>query len=89
MLKFIKSACTYVGKKVQQVADGAKGAAAAALGTVAGLLGMGASGDSMAAVPAAITTAVTDMQADGVTIATAVVVAFFAVFTIKFLWRSK
>ncbi|MDX9975893.1 MAG: major capsid protein [FCB group bacterium] len=48
-----------------------------------------AAGSSQAAVPAAITTAVTDMQADGVTIATAVVVAFFAVFTIKFLWRSK
>lgn len=89
MLHSIKSAFSYVGKKIQHAVDGAKGAAAAVLGTVAGLLGMGASGDSMAAVPAAITTAVTDMQADGVTIATAVVVAFFAVFTIKFLWRSK
>jgi len=49
------------------------------------LFGVGAH----AAVPAAITTAVGDMQTDGVTIATAVVVAFFAVFTIKFLWRSK
>lgn len=44
---------------------------------------------SFAAVPAAITTAVGDMQTDGIAIATAVVVAFFAVFTIKFLWRSK
>jgi len=44
---------------------------------------------SFAAVPVAITTAVGDMQADGIAIATAVVVAFFAVFTIKFLWRSK
>lgn len=56
--------------------------------------GVGASlaalaGSSMAAVPAAITTAVGDMQTDGVAIATAVVVAFFAVFTIKFLWRAK
>jgi hypothetical protein len=40
-------------------------------------------------VPADITTAVDSMQTDGVTIATAVVVAFFAVFTIKFLWRAK
>lgn len=44
---------------------------------------------ALAAVPAAITSSVSDMQSDGVTIATAVVVAFFAVFTIKFLWRSK
>lgn len=44
---------------------------------------------ALAAVPAAITTAVSDMQSDGVAIATAVVVAFFAVFTIKFLWKSK
>lgn len=44
---------------------------------------------AMAAVPPAITTAVGDMQADGIAIATAVVVAFFAVFTIKFLWRAK
>lgn len=44
---------------------------------------------AMAAVPAAITTAVGDMQTDGTTVATAVVVAFFAVFTIKFLWRAK
>lgn len=44
---------------------------------------------AMAAVPAAITTAVGDMQTDGIAIATAVVVAFFAVFAIKFLWRSK
>lgn len=44
---------------------------------------------AMAAVPASITTAVGDMQSDGITVATAVVVALFAVFTIKFLWRSK
>lgn len=46
-------------------------------------------GSSMAAVPADITSAVSAMQTDGVTIATAIVVAFFAVFAIKFLWRSK
>lgn len=44
---------------------------------------------AMAAVPAAVTTAVGDMKTDGVEIAIAVVVAFFTVFGIKFLWRSK
>lgn len=46
-------------------------------------------GSAHAAVPAAITTAISDMQADGTTVATACVVALFSVFTIKFLWRSK
>lgn len=46
-------------------------------------------GSAHAAVPAAISTAIGDMQADGVTVATSCVVALFAVFTIKFLWRSK
>lgn len=70
---FIKQEAIKAGKKI-----GLAGAALAAYVSQA-----------MAAVPAAITTAVDNMQTDGVAIATAVVVAFFAVFTIKFLWRSK
>lgn len=42
-----------------------------------------------AAVPAAITTAIADMQADGVTVATAFVVAAIAVAAIKFLRSAK
>ncbi|MDP3511440.1 MAG: major capsid protein [Sulfuritalea sp.] len=70
---FIKQQAIAAGKKI-----GLTGAALVAFANQA-----------MAAVPAAITTAVGDMQTDGIAIATAVVVAFFAVFTIKFLWRSK
>lgn len=70
---FIKQQAIAAGKKI-----GLTGAALVAFVSQA-----------MAAVPAAITTAVGDMQTDGISIATAVVVAFFAVFTIKFLWRSK
>jgi len=43
---------------------------------------------SHAAVPADITTAISTMQTDGVTIATAFVVAVLAVFAIKFLRRA-
>jgi len=44
---------------------------------------------SFAAVPAAITTAIADMSADGVTVATAFVVAAIAVAAIKFLRSAK
>ncbi len=44
---------------------------------------------SFAAVPAAITTAISDMQADGVTVATAFVVAAIAVAAVKFLRSAK
>ena len=56
---------------------------------IAGVVVSIAPAAAMAAVPEAITTAVSAMSADGVTIATAVVVAFFTVFAIKFLWRAK
>jgi Inovirus Coat protein B len=46
-------------------------------------------GSASAAVPAAITTAIADMQADGVTVATAFVVASIAVAAIKFLRSAK
>lgn len=48
-----------------------------------------AAGAAHAAVPAAITTAIADMQADGVTVATAFVVASIAVAAIKFLRSAK
>lgn len=56
-----------------------------------GLLAVGVlvSVGAQAAVPAAITTAIADMQADGVTVATAFVVASIAVAAIKFLRSAK
>ena len=45
-------------------------------------------GSAMAAVPADVTTALTDMKTDGVTVATLVVVAGLVVFGIKFLRRA-
>lgn len=42
-----------------------------------------------AAVPAEVTTAISTMQADGVTVATAFVVAAIAVAAIKFLRSAK
>jgi Inovirus Coat protein B len=50
---------------------------------------LAATGVAHAAVPAAITTAIADMQADGVTVATAFVVAAIAVAAIKFLRSAK
>jgi len=44
---------------------------------------------SFAAVPAAITTAIADMSADGVVVATAFVVAAIAVAAVKFLRSAK
>ncbi|WIT11124.1 major capsid protein [Paucibacter sediminis] len=41
-----------------------------------------------AAVPADVTTAITDMKADGMTVATAVLVAVIAVSAIKFIRRG-
>ncbi|HYP84395.1 major capsid protein [Variovorax sp.] len=46
-------------------------------------------GSAMAAVPAEITTAIADMKEDGVTVATAFVVAAIAVGAIKFLRSAK
>jgi len=54
---------------------------------VGGFLGL--VGGASAAVPAAITTAIADMSADGVTVATAFVVAAIAVAAIKFLRSAK
>lgn len=48
-----------------------------------------AAGAAHAEVPAAITTAISTMQADGVTVATAFVVASIAVAAIKFLRSAK
>ncbi|WP_367068616.1 major capsid protein [Oryzisolibacter sp. LB2S] len=53
----------------------------------AGLLG--AFGAANAAVPQEITDAISTMQADGVTVATAFVVAAIAVAAIKFLRSAK
>lgn len=51
---------------------------------------LGAAGASAnAAVPADVTTAISTMQADGVTVATAFVVAAIAVAAIKFLRSAK
>ncbi len=50
---------------------------------------VGGVGSAQAAVPAAITTAIADMQADGVTVATAFVVAAIAVAAIKFLRSAR
>jgi len=41
-----------------------------------------------AAVPADVTTAITDMKADGLTVATAVLVAVIAVSAVKFIRRG-
>lgn len=48
-----------------------------------------ASGAAQAEVPTAITTAISTMQTDGVTVATAFVVAAIAVAAIKFLRSAK
>lgn len=48
-----------------------------------------AAGAAHAAVPADVTTAISTMQADGVTVATAFVVAAIAVAAIKFLRSAK
>jgi len=58
---------------------------AAAFGSPFLLLASGAHAE----VPAAITTAISTMQADGVTVATAFVVASIAVAAIKFLRSAK
>jgi len=50
---------------------------------------LGLAGLSQAAVPADITTAISTMSADGVTVATAFVVAAIAVAAIKFLRSAK
>lgn len=50
---------------------------------------LAAAGAAHAAVPAEITTAISTMQADGVTVATAFVVAAIAVAAIKFLRSAK
>lgn len=43
---------------------------------------------AMAAVPADVTTAITDMKADGLTVATAVLVAVIAIYAIKFIRKG-
>ncbi|GAB1387754.1 hypothetical protein MASR1M59_29020 [Melaminivora sp.] len=55
--------------------------------TGAALMGLGAS--AFAAVPQEITDAISTMQTDGVTVATAFVVAAIAVAAIKFLRSAK
>ncbi len=54
-----------------------------------GTLGLGLTGAANAAVPEAITMAISTMSADGVTVATAFVVAANAVAAIKFLRSAK
>jgi len=53
------------------------------------LLLLGGMSAAHAEVPAAITSAISSMQADGVTVATAFVVASIAVAAIKFLRSAK
>jgi len=53
----------------------------------ASLMAFGAS--AMAAVPADITTAISTMKDDGITVATAFVVAVIAVAAVKFLRSAK
>ena len=43
---------------------------------------------AMAAVPADVTTAITEMKADGLTVATAVLVAVIAIYAIKFIRKG-
>lgn len=50
-MQFIKNACAYISNGVRYVADKAQSVAAAAVGTVAGLLGVSSSGDVLAAAP--------------------------------------
>jgi H2-forming N5,N10-methylenetetrahydromethanopterin dehydrogenase-like enzyme len=45
-------------------------------------------GYAVAAVPADVTTAITDMKADALTVATAVLVAVIAVYAIKFIRKG-
>ncbi|KAF1043559.1 major capsid protein [Xylophilus sp.] len=65
-------------KKFKQALKFGAGAALVAAGAAA-----------HAEVPAAITTAISSMQADGVTVATSFVVASIAVAAIKFLRSAK
>lgn len=44
---------------------------------------------AFAAVPVAVTDAITAMQTDGVTVATAFLVAFFTIYAIQYLRRTK
>lgn len=59
------------------------------LGSVAAVAGVFGASSAQAEVPAAITTAISSMQADGVTVATAFVVAAIAVAAIKFLRSAR
>ena len=43
---------------------------------------------AFAAVPADVTTAITEMKADGLTVATAVLVAVIAIYAIKFIRKG-
>lgn len=45
-------------------------------------------GSVFAAVPAAVTTSLTDAQADGVTVATAVLVAIVAIYAFKLMRKG-
>jgi len=56
---------------------------------IGGVLVAVAPGLSFAAVPEAVTTAISTMQADGVTVATTFLVAVIAVAAIKFLRSAK
>lgn len=56
---------------------------------VGAVVSLAIAGAAQAAVPTEITTAISSMQADGVTVATAFVVASIAVAAIKFLRSAK
>jgi Inovirus Coat protein B len=49
---------------------------------------MATAGSAMAAVPADVTTALTDLKADALTVATAVLVAIVAIYAFKFIRKG-
>ena len=49
---------------------------------------MGAAGSAIAAVPADVTTALTDLKADALVVATAVLVAIVAIYAFKFIRKG-
>ncbi len=60
----------------------------ARFGLVSGAAALASVGSVFAAVPAEVTTAISDMKADGITVATAVLVAVIALAAIKFIRKG-
>lgn len=79
----IGNAYDYTKEKVHNVIDNATGKVAA-VGTGLAMT----TGQAFAAVPASVTTALSDAQTDGVTIATAVFVAIVAMYAFKLMRKG-